>query len=89
MVISQTNIVNVSYIMYFELLQNFRLDFVIYISATSALYSKNVFIGKDVGYLVLFDILFGSLSRMCPPYPQRDRKRRLNGEMCRNHRIKR
>ena len=28
-------------------------------------------------------------SRMCPPYPQRDRKRRLNGAVCRNHRIKR
>ena len=26
---------------------------------------------------------------MCPPYPQRDRKRRLNGAVCRNHRIKR
>ena len=25
---------------------------------------------------------------MCPPYPQRDRKRRLNGAACRNHRIK-
>ena len=24
-----------------------------------------------------------------PPYPQRDRKRRLNGAVCRNHRIKR
>ena len=32
----------------------------------------------------------GGLSRECaPPYPQRDRKRRLNGAMCRNHRIKR
>ena len=31
----------------------------------------------------------GVKSRMCPPYPQRDRKRRLNGAMCRNHRIKR
>ena len=30
------------------------------------------------------------LSRECaPPYPQRDRKRRLNGAVCRNHRIKR
>ena len=28
-------------------------------------------------------------SRMCPPYPQRDRKRRLHGAVCRNHRIKR
>ena len=26
---------------------------------------------------------------MCPPYPQRDRKRRLIGAVCRNHRIKR
>ena len=26
---------------------------------------------------------------MCPPYPKRDRKRRLNGAVCRNHRIKR
>ena len=31
----------------------------------------------------------GGKSRMCPPYPQRDRKRRLNGAVCRNHRIKR
>ena len=32
----------------------------------------------------------GGLSRECaPPYPQRDRKRRLNGAVCRNHRIKR
>ena len=31
----------------------------------------------------------GVKSRMCPPYPQRDRKRRLNGAVCRNHRIKR
>ena len=30
------------------------------------------------------------LSRECvPPYPQRDRKRRLNGAVCRNHRTKR
>ena len=30
------------------------------------------------------------LSRECaPPYPQRDRIRRLNGAVCRNHRIKR
>ena len=28
-------------------------------------------------------------SRICHPYPQRDRKRRLNGAVCRNHRIKR
>ena len=28
-------------------------------------------------------------TRMCPPYPQRDRKRRLNGAVCRYHRIKR
>ena len=27
--------------------------------------------------------------RMCPPCPQRDRKRRLNGAVCRNHCIKR
>ena len=27
--------------------------------------------------------------RMCPPYPQRDRKRRLNGAVCRNNCIKR
>ena len=26
---------------------------------------------------------------MCPPYPQRDRKRQLIGAVCRNHRIKR
>ena len=32
---------------------------------------------------------WGVKSRMCPPYPQRDRKRRLNGVVCRNHRIKR
>ena len=32
---------------------------------------------------------WGVKSRMCPPYPQRDRKRRLNGAVCRNHRIKR
>ena len=31
----------------------------------------------------------GGKSRMCPPYPQRDRKRRLIGAVCRNHRIKR
>ena len=31
----------------------------------------------------------GVKSRMCPPYPQRDRKRRLNRAACRNHRIKR
>ena len=31
----------------------------------------------------------GVKSRMCPPYPQRDRKRRLNGAVCRNHRVKR
>ena len=32
----------------------------------------------------------GGLSRECaPPYPQRDRKRRLNGAVCRNRRIKR
>ena len=32
----------------------------------------------------------GGLSRECaPPYPQRDRKRRVNGAVCRNHRIKR
>ena len=31
----------------------------------------------------------GFKSRMCPPYPKRDRKRRLNGAVCRNHRIKR
>ena len=32
----------------------------------------------------------GGISRECaPPYPQRDRKRRLNGAVCRNHRIKR
>ena len=31
----------------------------------------------------------GVKSRMCPPYPQRDRKRRLNGAVCRNHRTKR
>ena len=29
----------------------------------------------------------GGKLRMCPPYPQRDRKRRLNGAVCRNHRI--
>ena len=26
---------------------------------------------------------WGVKSRMCPPYPQRDRKRRLNGAVCR------
>ena len=31
----------------------------------------------------------GVKSRLCPPYPQRDRKRRLNGVVCRNHCIKR
>ena len=31
----------------------------------------------------------GVKSRMSPLYPQRDRKRRLNGAVCRNHRIKR
>ena len=31
----------------------------------------------------------GVKSRMCPPYPQRNRKRRLIGAVCRNHRIKR
>ena len=31
----------------------------------------------------------GFKSRIRPPYPQRDRKRRLNGAVCRNHRIKR
>ena len=31
----------------------------------------------------------GVKSRMCPPYPQRDRKRRLIGAVCRNHCIKR
>ena len=32
---------------------------------------------------------WGVKSRMCPPYPQRDRKRLLNGAVCWNHRIKR
>ena len=31
----------------------------------------------------------GVKSRMCHPYPQLDRKRRLNGAVCRNHHIKR
>ena len=31
----------------------------------------------------------GVKSGMCPPYPQRDRKRRLIWALCRNHRIKR
>ena len=31
----------------------------------------------------------GVKSRMCPPYPQRDRKRRINWAVCRKHRIKR
>ena len=31
----------------------------------------------------------GVKSRVCLPYPQRDRRRRLNGAVCRNHRIKR
>ena len=31
----------------------------------------------------------GVKSRMYPPYPKRDRKRRLNGAVCWNHRIKR
>ena len=31
----------------------------------------------------------GVKSRMCPPCPQRDRKRRLNGAVCLNHRTKR
>ena len=31
----------------------------------------------------------GVRPRMCPPYPQRVVKRRLNGAVCRNHRIKR
>ena len=31
----------------------------------------------------------GVESRINPPYPQRDRKRRLIGAVCRNHRIKR
>ena len=31
----------------------------------------------------------GFKTRMYPLYPQRDRKRRLNGAVCRNHRIKR
>ena len=31
----------------------------------------------------------GVKSRMCPPYPQHDRKRRLIGAVCWNHRIKR
>ena len=31
----------------------------------------------------------GVKSRMCPPYPQRDRKRRLNGAVSRYNRIKR
>ena len=30
----------------------------------------------------------GVKSGMCPPYPERDRKRRLNRAVCRNHRIK-
>ena len=33
--------------------------------------------------------IMGVKSRMCPPYPNRDRKRRLIGAVCRNHRIKR
>ena len=47
-----------------------------------------------VHQLALFLINFppwgpGGLSRECaPPYPQRDCKRRLNGAVCRNHRIK-
>ena len=37
-----------------------------------------------------FPVRARGLSRECaPPYPQRDRKRRLNGAVCRNHRIKR
>ena len=31
----------------------------------------------------------GVKSRICPPYPKRERKRRLNGAVCRNHRKKR
>ena len=31
----------------------------------------------------------GVKSRMCPPYSHRNRKRRLIGAVCRNHRIKR
>ena len=31
----------------------------------------------------------GDKSRICPPYPQHDRKRRLNGAVSRNNRIKR
>ena len=43
---------------------------------------------KVVGFFL--DIFFLLISRECaPPYPQRDRKRRLNGAVCRNHRIKR
>ena len=55
--------------------------------------------GPSRGFIVIrYKIFFkqrrpregpGVKSRMCPPYPQRDRKRRLNGAVCRNHRIKR
>ena len=51
------------------------------------------FANKGIGALNVSNILNhkpGGLSRECaPPYPQRDRKRRLNGAVCRNHRIKR
>ena len=45
---------------------------------------------EEAGYLLLRPPWGpGVKLRMCPPYPQRDRKRRLNGAVCRNHRIKR
>ena len=57
-----------------------------------------IFAPETVSHLVEIDSLSSffppvrarGLSRECaPPYPQRDRKRRLNGAVCRNHRIKR
>ena len=62
---------------------------------------SNVWTSLSLYFLNSFEQLFylqiivppwgpgGFKSRMCPPYPQRDRKRRLNGAVCRNHRIKR
>ena len=58
-------------------------------------YQRYIFIVSVIVFIVSVIVFCppwgpGGLSRECaPPYPQRDRKRRLNGAVCRNHRIKR
>ena len=43
------------------------------------------FYGRYGDLIIYYDVSLFLMS----PYPQRDRKRRLNGAVCRNHRIKR